>query len=246
MFIRVLILLAAIFASVLPAQAASFPDPPAHKVFILDQADMISPSDEIHIQSNINALMNEHRIPIFVVTIESLASYGAHALSIEQYARLMFDRWGIGSHARNYGMLLLISKTDRKARIELGHDWAGTRNTEAEYVMDEIMIPHFKEKYFSDGIREAVVGMDAMARGLDLPDPYMPTWYLPLMVSLAFICLCVGLSFLKDGKKGFGWLFITICIAILIALLKAIVETIESSDGLDGGFGGGGGATGGW
>lgn len=46
-------------------------------------------------------------------------------LSVEQYARQLFDHWGPGFKDRNYGILLLVSVGDRKARIELGAGWGG-------------------------------------------------------------------------------------------------------------------------
>lgn len=246
MFIRFFLYVLSVLFVVSPAMAETFPHTLPPKVFVLDQANMIDPSDEALIQSYAERLVSEQRVPIFVVTIDSLNRYGAGHMSVEQYARGLFDEWGIGSQHRNYGMLLFVSKLDRRARIELGHDWAGAHDADAQYIMDQIMIARFKEQLFSEGIREAVIGMDAMARGLELPSPYLPSWVIPLMAALAFISLCVGLSFLKDGKKGFGWLFITISIAIILAILHLIWETIESSDGLDGGFGGGGGASGSW
>jgi len=65
---------------------------------------------------------------IIVVTINSMAQHGGEGMRIETFATLLFDQWQIG-HAKlggqdwNTGILLLVSRDDRKARIELGAGW---------------------------------------------------------------------------------------------------------------------------
>ena len=230
--------------------------PPEGKTYIVDKANMIEPHDEIYINQIGDAILQEHRTPIYVVTIESLAKYNKNPTTIESYATELFNTWEIGYSHRNYGALILVSKLDRKIRIELGADWNTASNADAKYIIDEVMVPRFKEGLFSDGIREGYLGVDKMARGLDLPRPYLPSWVLPALAAGAFICLCVGISFLRSGKKGFGWTFIL----LMIAVIGFIIELLGNSYGNDGfsggggsgsgfgggGFSGGGGASGGW
>ena len=52
-------------------------------------------------------------------TIPSLAAYGAGGWPIDRYAMNLMSEWGVGYPEWNYGMLLLVSPGDRKARIEL-------------------------------------------------------------------------------------------------------------------------------
>ena len=105
------------------AAPISFPDKPATKTFIVDNAAMLTEADKAYVNDVATALLLENRTPVYVVTIESLSMYNADFLSIESYARELFNEWSIGYNHRNYGMLLLIAETDRKARIELGADW---------------------------------------------------------------------------------------------------------------------------
>ena len=69
-------------------------------------------------------LLTDRQVPIIVVTIGSMGQYGADRYTIEQYARALFDEWGVGFEEWNFGMLLLVSQGDRRARIELGASWA--------------------------------------------------------------------------------------------------------------------------
>ena len=77
--------------------------------------------------------MTDKAIPIIIVTIESMAKHGGAGMRIETFATLLFNQWQIG-HAKlgdqdwNTGILLLVSKGDRKARIELGAHASSTLN----------------------------------------------------------------------------------------------------------------------
>ena len=64
-------------------------------------------------------------------------------MSIEAYAQALFDHWGIGSQDRNYGILVLVSYLDRRARIEFGAGFANRYNAEAEAIMQDIIVPAF-------------------------------------------------------------------------------------------------------
>ncbi len=90
---------------------------------------------------------------------------------IERFAADLFDHWGIGFPDYNYGILLLIAKEDRKARIELGADWSREHDQVCQRIMDEIIIPRFKRGDFSGGIRQGVESLDNLARGQSVAFP---------------------------------------------------------------------------
>lgn len=231
------------------AQQVQFPDKPAKHSFVVDQAEMLSAVDLAEVNQIAQTILVDERIPIYVVTINSLDDFGANSMSIEGYSQRLFDHWGIGYKHRNYGMLLIISKSDRRMRIELGKEWAGKRNQDAQYLVNQVMSPRFKDGYFSEGILEGVRGMDKMGRGLTLPSPYYKWWVFPTLVTIAFFAICISISMFKSGKNGVGWGFLIIAFAVLAFLLDMIVTMLFNGgdgDGFGGGFSGGGGASGGW
>src|ERR1043165_2936722 len=93
-----------------------------------------------------------------------MAGFGAGGWPIERYAMNLFDEWGLGSAEHNYGILLLVSKGDHKARIELGKAFTRERDQQASAIMSGTIVQRFKQGDFSGGIREGVKGLDAMAR----------------------------------------------------------------------------------
>lgn len=149
----------------LPAQAFLAPERPAEGVYIADTVDLITNTDEYEIKAIISKLDQDYRVPIIVVTIDSLLSYAdGEYLGIEAYSKELFNFWGIGHAAHNYGVLVLISKNDRIARIQLGGGWGFLYDDHAQNIMDETLIPLFREGAFSQGIKQTVVKLDELAR----------------------------------------------------------------------------------
>lgn len=149
--------------------AENFPNKPKIGTFIVDEALMISAQDAAMINQVSSRLLKEKKIPIFVVTIESLAKYQASS-DIESYATNLFTQWGIGYKDYNYGILLLVSKSDRKARIEFGASFNHKYDNAALNIMSSLIIPNFKNGNFSGGLLAGVNSLDAMARDANLPN----------------------------------------------------------------------------
>ncbi|BCS97206.1 methanol dehydrogenase [Desulfoluna limicola] len=243
----------AILAVLLPiwAFAAIFPDKPPSEHYYVDEAGLIDVKTGGRIDGVASALLAEENIPIYVVTIPSLAAYDAATLSIEQYAAELFDHWGIGWQDHNYGMLLLVSKDDKKARIELGADWGKQNDYLAQQVMGGLIVPAFKRGDFATGIADGVRGMDAMARGQAFPKPKAPWWMLPALIGGLGALVLLIINLFRSGRKGWAWALIAVLGSILFFILQIVGSGSDSGEGSSGGgFGGGssggGGATGSW
>lgn len=225
-------------------QGATSPPKPSSNHYYVDKADLIAADTGQKIDTIAEALLREKKIPLYVVTIPSLSYYEAANYTIEQYATALFDEWGIGWQERNYGILLLISLGDRKTRIELGADWDGDYDYKAKQIMDTLIVPPFKRSDFAGGIVEGVRGLDAMARGLGLPEPKAPWWFFPVVITGVFLFVGVIINLFKTGRSGWAWALIIGTGALLVFMAK------NASSGSKGGFGGGssggGGASGSW
>lgn len=143
---------------------------PEQHEFIKDEAQLLTQQDADEVKRLGEALMKDEAVPIIVVTIKSMADHSAFRLRIETFARLLFDQWQIGSaeldgREWNRGILLLVSKKDRKARIELGNGWRREKDPQCQRIMQAVIIPHFKRNDYSGGILAGVKGLDDMARG---------------------------------------------------------------------------------
>ena len=144
-------------------------DPPRDGEFVRDLAGMMTTRDRQSVQQIAEQLLDDVDTPIFVVTIESMARHGGSGPRIETFATLPFAQWGIGAAVRdeqpwNTGILLLVSKADRKARIALGAGWRREHDAHCQRIMDQRIIPAFRRGDFSAGIVAGVRALDAMAR----------------------------------------------------------------------------------
>ena len=230
-----------------PAMAAvEFPGRPADGQFFIDEGNMLSEADEARINEIASRLFAERKIPIIVATIPSLDFYGAGGLSIEAYAGQLFDHWGIGSQNFNYGMLVLVSYFDRKARIEFGAAYAQQYNAEAAEVMQVFMIPAFKNYEYGKGLVNAVTALDSLARGLGLPLPEVNWLYIIIGgVVGGLVLMLIVVNLIASGRSGWAWALLAFIGIILFFILKHGGRR-GGGGAFGGGSSGGGGASGGW
>ncbi len=228
------------------AHAIDFPEKPADEHFFVDLASLLDADAAAQIDQIARQLLKDEGVALFAVTIPSLADYDAAGYSIEGYAADLFDEWGIGSESRNYGMLLLVSQGDRKARIELGAEWGRAYDRQAGKIMDTLIIPAFRNNDYAKGIVQGVKGMDAMARGLALPKPEAPWWFLPVVLISGIGLIALIFNLFKNGRTGWAWALIIFLGIVIFTVLRAASRGGGSSGGFGGGYSGGGGATGSW
>lgn len=229
--------------------------PPGDREFIRDLAGLIDLDAEVQIERLCDSLLTDKATPIIVVTIDSMAKHGGRGMRIETFATLLFDQWGIG-HATlggqdwNTGILLLVSKGDRKARIELGGGWGRREDALCRQIMDEHIIPYFKRDQYSNGIVAGVVALDKMGRKLELPRRPRPWWHYALIVGCVGLAVFTAVSLVRNGSSGWAWVFWGVVFSLVGVILYEMM-TNRGSGGFSGGsFGGGssggGGATGSW
>ncbi len=243
-------------------------DRPAPGEFVQDWAHMIEASDMTEIQTICEKLLAHHDTSIFVVTITSMAEYSLirpDTITIETFAQNLFDEWGIGylrvnGESWNTGILLVVSKHDRKARIELGAGWERMQDDLCHQILNDQIITRFKDGDYSLGILSGVRALDDMARGKPLP---ARPWTRNMKQTVAIgsgLALFTIVSVFRSGRNGWGWvLWLTVFGALGWVLHRLCGrrdyrghagghygEGFSGRGGLGGGFSGGGGATGSW
>ncbi|NOZ23890.1 MAG: TPM domain-containing protein [Planctomycetes bacterium] len=232
------------------AQQLTYPPQPGERDFIVDEAGLLSPEDAAQIKKICDKLLTEKAVPIIIVTIPSMAKYGAKGWDIMVYAQNLFNTWGIGYKKWNHGILLLISKGDRKARIELGKDWAHKKDAQCQKIMNTLIIPEFKAGNFSAGILAGVKGLDAMARELKLPRRPRPWWHYALVIGAVALAIFTVVSLIQSGASGWAWLLWGVVFAIIGVILYQMLRSSSrggfGGGSFGGGFSGGGGASGSW
>src|SRR5262245_28994722 len=106
---------------------------------LYDFADVLDPAGEERLQKVTWPLFQAKR-PIIVVTVQKLEDYGANADNIERFARLIYNQWGIGNPTSgNMGVLILLSKGDRKMWIEVGDGVTPYRHGQTQPIIDDVI-----------------------------------------------------------------------------------------------------------
>ena len=146
-----------------------YPAKPGPRDFVVDEAGLLETKEVKEIKNLCDEVLTRKRAPIIVVTLKSLGEYGAKDWPLERYAMNLMAEWGIGWSEWNHGMLILVAVEDRRARIELGADWGRGKDLDAQRVMRELIVPHFKAGDYGKGLVQGVKGLRAIAMELRIP-----------------------------------------------------------------------------
>jgi len=181
--------------------------------------------------------------------------------AIEQYAIRVVDQWKLGREGVDDGILILVAKSDRQMRIEVGYGLEGAiPDATANRIIDEIMAPHFRQGDFYSGLAATVDQLARLIEGESLPEPQMRSegaWEgaLPLILfgglAVGAILRAIFGNFLGGALNG-GLIGAAVWLlggGLLVALVLAVIAfVITLSGGLGlmqgmgrGGFGGLGG-----
>jgi len=96
-------------------------DVPALKGRVNDYGNILSSSTEGQLEAVLGELERTDSTQIVVLTIPSLEGG-----SLEDFSIRVADQWKIGQENKDNGAILLISKNERKLRIEVGYGLEGS------------------------------------------------------------------------------------------------------------------------
>ncbi|HEU0302141.1 MAG TPA: TPM domain-containing protein [Longimicrobium sp.] len=149
--------------------AAQYPAEPGNG--IADLAGIIGPADADSIRALLNALRADPGVEVRVLTVQSIARYDSTAPTPEAFATAVYNEWKLGYGQAQDGVLVMVSVDDRFARIELGDGVPAHQEGRMRAIMDERMVPRFREGDYSGGVMQGVDGIVASFRGTG---PYAP------------------------------------------------------------------------
>ena len=158
------LLLALCFLSAL-AQAA--PQFPALTGRVVDNAGVLSESTERALDSLLAQQERETSNQVVVVTLKDLQGY-----SIDDFGYQLGRHWKIGQAGRDNGALLIVAPKERRARIEVGYGLEGElTDATAHNIIQNVMLPRFRQGDYDAGIRAGVDAMLAAIGGTYKPLP---------------------------------------------------------------------------
>lgn len=152
-------LLAAAGASPATAQRYDFPSQPSGPV--LDQGDLLSGGEERALARKLAAYEDTSSTAVVVVTLRSLS--GA---PVDDYAISLGRAWGVGQAGKDNGVVVLVSRDDRKMFIATGYGVEGALpDAIANRIVERVMTPAFREGQFYAGLDRGTDAIIQATRG---------------------------------------------------------------------------------
>ncbi len=150
-----------LLAGLVIASPATALDVPPLKGRVNDLAGMLNPATQRQLETALAQLERSDSTQVVVLTIASLEGE-----NLEEYALRVVEHWQIGQKGVDNGVLLLVSKNDRKIRIEVGYGLEGKlTDLTSGRIIRNVMVPQFKMGQFDQGIIEGVSAIVATVRG---------------------------------------------------------------------------------
>src|ERR671933_2698598 len=133
--------------------------------WVTDMAEMLDEPTEAQLNSMISQLERKNGTEIAVVTVPETAP----ASSPKEFTTKLFNYWGIGKKGKDNGVLLLISKGDRRVEIETGYGVeAMLPDAKVGNIINTQITPRFKRGDFKGG---TLAGTKALVVALEAPQP---------------------------------------------------------------------------
>ena len=139
---------------------------PALKGRVNDYAGILSAAAKRQIDMELAELEQTDSTQIVVLTIPSLKGD-----SLEDFSIRVAEQWKIGQKNNDNGAILIISKQDRKIRIEVGYGLEGKlTDLMSGRIIRDVIGPNFKSGNFDAGVLQGVSAMIATVKGLYTAD----------------------------------------------------------------------------
>lgn len=171
--------------------------------WVTDQGDMLSSSEERWLSQKLDAYEDSTSTQIIVVTLPSL-----DGIPESEYAIELGRQWKVGQQGQNNGVVILASRNDRRIFIATGYGLEGAiPDAIANRIVQNIIVPNFRQGQFYNGFSSAVDALVAAARGEFEAHPQRNRGE-PLdeetLLLIVFAALFLFAMFSKGGGHGGG------------------------------------------
>src|SRR6266852_4214507 len=177
--------------------------------YVSDFAGVIDAESKAELENYCTRVQQQTGAEMALVTIQSLSDE-----PIEDVANTIYRAWGIGKKGKDEGILLLLSISDRRSRLEVGYGLEPILPDGFDGETLRAMRPALRQTNYGEALRAAAATIGtriAQAKGITLDTslrrrirPQSPAQSIPW--PLVVIGIVVVLSLLRGGGGGGGFL----------------------------------------
>jgi uncharacterized protein len=130
-----------------------------------DRAQLLSPSEAARLERRLADYEATSGHQFALLTLNSL-----NGDALESYSMRVVEAWKLGKQKKDDGLLLLIVKGDRKARVEVGYGLEGSlTDAVTSRIVRNVLGPAFRQEEYGKGIERAFDALMAVAGGEGAP-----------------------------------------------------------------------------
>ena len=157
----IVMLLLLVGITVPAAQAQRVDMIPQSGQWVVDQAGLLSSVEEQTLERTVRFYADTTSTQIVIVTLPDLGGQ-----DIALYATELGQQWGVGQKDQDNGIVILVSRDDHKVFIATGFGLeAAIPDVVVNRILNEIVLPDFKQGRFYAGLAGAVDALILAAAG---------------------------------------------------------------------------------
>lgn len=246
-FSKILLVLALLFGS--QVQGQDIPKPMNPPRLVNDFAGLLSQSEWNALEGKLRAYHDTTSTQIYVVIVNDLLGY-----DISDFAIRLGEEWKVGQQGKNNGVVIVIKPKIGNERglafIATGYGLeAEIPDITAGRIVDQEMIPYFKQNNYLKGLDKATDVIIDLAQGLYTADEYKSkeSPFAGIIFIVIFFVIII-LSMGKHNRTNSSSLGKSVPFWIAMSMLGGSGRgsgfgNFSSGSGSFGGFGGGGGGS---
>lgn len=201
-----LLLLLIGFTNLSLAQDIPLPDQQNPPKLVNDFGNLLSPAEEQQLERKLVIYNDTTSTQIAIVIMESIGNW-----PIDVFSFRLGDKWGVGQADADNGILITVAEKQRKTFIATGRGSQGAiTDIHAHRIIQNIMLPEFRQGDFYAGLDEAIDAMIRLMAGEYVPEvdsdsrsSGFPISGIIFLVILGFIII-VALFGRNDGGGTIG------------------------------------------
>ncbi|MEO1760548.1 MAG: TPM domain-containing protein [Cyanobacteria bacterium J06629_18] len=161
--------------------------------WVTDMADMLKPDTENQLNQMISQLETENGSEIAVVTVPDTVPFPTP----KAFTTKLFNTWGIGKAEKDNGVLVLVSKSDRRVEIEVGLGFPDIlSNNQVQNIIDRQILPKFKAEDFDGGVLVGTKAIVTILQGNSLENSLEFLWFNSALFAFVKVMLWIILPLL--------------------------------------------------